>query len=98
MMIVLCTCPLCGKVSEVNCDDTAYFEYVTTSTTIQQAFPDMDIHARETLISGMCLPCQEKFFIEEDDDEGYDLNPYHCDEECGGCQDYDCPLNTNEDN
>lgn len=80
---VTCYCPLCGKVSFVTCDKEAYDRYVTTRTPIQEIFPDMDLHTRELLISGMCLDCQASFF--ESDDE--------CDGECDVCCDFDCPSN-----
>lgn len=80
---VTCHCPLCGKVSFVTCDEDAYDRYVTTSTPIQEIFPDMDLHTRELLISGMCLDCQASFFVEDDD----------CDGKCDVCCDFDCPSN-----
>ena len=83
---VTCHCPMCGHISLVACDGDAYDRYVTTRALIQEVFPDMDLHTRELLISGMCVPCQESFF-EEDDDE--------CDGECDTCPDIDCPSNVN---
>ena len=109
-IVIACKCPMCGMVTEVTCGLEQYNRYQYTSALIQDVFPEMDIHTRETIISGMCLPCQEKFFVEEDDDEddeddwdvdgaiSEDMDPYHCDDDCDFCQDYDCPLNTNEDN
>ena len=85
MSTVICCCPMCGKTSEVACDDDKYYTYVTTSTPIQEIFPDMDLHTRELLISGMCLDCQESFFEMDDDDA--------CDGECDVCCDFDCPSN-----
>ena len=83
---VTCHCPMCGHISLVACDGDAYARYATTRALIQEVFPDMDLHTRELLISGMCVPCQESFF-EEDDDE--------CDGECDTCPDTDCPSNVN---
>ena len=74
---VTCHCPLCGKVSFIACDEDAYYEYVTTCTPIQEIFPYMDLHTRETLISGMCRSCQDKFFVEDDEDD--------CDGMCDLC-------------
>lgn len=68
MTTVICHCPLCGTISHVTCDEDAYDRYATTSTPIQEIFPDMDLHTREILISGMCLDCQASFFEEDDDD------------------------------
>ena len=84
MITVDCRCPLCGKISSVTCDKDAYQEYISTRTPIQEIFPDMELSTREMLISGMCLPCQEAFFVEDDED---------CDGECDVCLDFDCPSN-----
>ena len=88
---VTCHCPLCGKISFVTCDADAYDEYATTRTPIQEIFPDMDLHTRELLISGMCLPCQERFFVEDDEDDDE-----MCDGVCTLCAFGDtCPNSTN---
>jgi len=79
-------CPICGKTTPVTCDRDAWRTWESGGCLIQEAFPKMDIHLRETLISGMCLPCQESFFMEDDDD---------CDGECDVCCDTDCPSNVN---
>lgn len=84
--IVTCHCPLCGAISHVTCDEEAYDRYVTTRTPIQEIFPDMDLHTRELLISGMCLSCQNRFFSE--DDEDWD----ECDGDCEECEAWaECP-------
>ena len=75
---VICHCPLCGTISHVTCDADAYDRYATTRTPIQEIFPDMDLHTREILISGMCLDCQARFFVEDDEDE--------CDGDCEECE------------
>ena len=101
-----CVCPICHKTTEITVSFEQYNKYMFTDALIQDVFPEMDIHTRETIISGMCLPCQEKFFVEEDDDDDWDVDnaisedtdPYHCDDDCDHCDDYDCPCNTNEDN
>ena len=81
---VICHCPLCGAISHVTCDEDAYDRYVTTRTPIQEIFPDMDLHTRELLISGMCLDCQNRFFTEDDEDE--------CDGDCEECEAWaECP-------
>lgn len=81
-------CPLCGKFTSVVCDKSAWDAY-EAGALAQNAFPTMDLHTRETIISGMCEPCQISFF-EVDDEED-------CDGECDTCEYYDCPLITNED-
>ena len=88
MTTVTCRCPLCGTASYVTCDADAYFKYATTSALIQDVFPMMDIHTRETLISGMCLQCQESFFVEDEEDD--------CNGVCELCSlGDDCPCSNN---
>lgn len=79
-------CFMCGRLTTVTCDESAWEKY-ENGALAQEAFPDMDIHTRETIISGMCLPCQEKFF------EAMDENEDECDGECDVCCDFDCPSN-----
>ena len=85
---VPCRCPMCGATTVIECDAQDLQKYMR-GTLIQHAFPWMDIHARETLISGMCTPCQLKFFEVDDDD--YDEEDA-CTGGCNGCDDPDCPL------
>lgn len=85
---VTCRCPLCGRISSVTCEEKAWALY-ENGALAQVAFADVDIYTRETIISGMCHPCQERFFEVEDEDD--------CDGECDSCEYYDCPLITNED-
>lgn len=77
-------CPMCGKISSVSCDNNAWRAWESGDLLVQEAFPDMDIHTREILVSGMCIECQESLFIEDEDD---------CDGKCDVCTDYDCPGN-----
>ena len=65
--LVIRKCPMCGKVSKIECDAEGYVTYMTTRTPIQEIFPDMPISTRELLISGMCIPCQSSFFEEDED-------------------------------
>lgn len=88
MINVTCHCPMCGTISEVTCDANLYDQYVTTSTPIQEIFPDMTLQERELLISGMCLACQGRFFVEDEEDDE-DL----CDGWCDECADFNCPFN-----
>lgn len=83
-MIITRRCPLCGKLTSVMCAESAWKSY-QDGALAQDAFPDMDVFNRETLISGMCEPCQMRFFIEDDDED--------CDGECDICADFDCPSN-----
>lgn len=82
-LTINCRCPLCGAQSHIVCEESAWEEY-ENGALIQDAFPTMDIHSRETLISGMCLNCQESFFVEDDEDE--------CDGDCEECEAWaECP-------
>lgn len=83
-MVITRKCPLCGKFSSVVCDSDAWAKY-QNGALAQDAFPDMDTFTRETIISGMCDPCQIQFFIEDDEDD--------CDGECDVCAEFDCPSN-----
>lgn len=80
---ISCRCPLCGTITQVTCEENAWQKYVNGALA-QEAFSDMDAYTRETIISGMCLKCQESFFEEEEDG---------CDGECDACADFDCPSN-----
>ena len=61
-------CPLCGKFTSVVCDESAWDAY-KAGALAQNAFPDMNVFDRETIISGMCKPCQMLFFFGDDEDE-----------------------------
>lgn len=82
MINVVCTCPWCQKETIVECDEENYNKYIFGDALIQEAFPDMDIHARETLVSGMCNECQEKFFVEDEDEEE---SSEYCSGNCSEC-------------
>ena len=81
-VVVNCRCPLCGRISFVSCDEAQWNVY-EAGALIQDAFPTMDVHTRETIISGMCVSCQESFFVEDDDE---------CDGDCEECEAWaECP-------
>lgn len=61
-------CPFCGRFSEVEVPAENYFLW-QAGELVQIAFPQLDIHARETLISGLCMICQDNIFEEDDEDE-----------------------------
>ncbi len=83
---VTCVCPLCGRETNILVEEFRWNLY-EAGALIQDAFPTTDIHTRETLISGMCLPCQESFFVEDEDD---------CNGVCELCSlGDDCPNSTN---
>ena len=66
IITVNCRCPMCGKTTLVSCSDTAWEAY-EHGALAQEAFADMDIATRETIISGMCAPCQEAFFTADEE-------------------------------
>jgi hypothetical protein len=55
-------------MSFVSCDEAGWDAY-EAGALIQDAFPQMDLHTRETIISGMCEPCQIRFFETDDEEE-----------------------------
>lgn len=88
-VVVDCRCPMCGAISHILCDEVSWDAY-EDGALAQEAFADMDLHTRETIISGMCLSCQERFFIPEDEESEDDGVP--CDGICDLCQEGDtCP-------
>lgn len=68
---ITCCCPLCGQFSFVTCDEAQLAAY-ESGALAQEAFADMDIHTRESIISGMCFSCQESFFEEDEDEDDCD--------------------------
>lgn len=60
-MLLTIKCPFCGNESSIQVDDKAY-EAWQNGKNIQEAFPNLDVFARELLISSMCYSCQEKTF------------------------------------
>lgn len=65
---VSCTCPFCGKVTEVLVPARGYRLW-QEGELVQNALPDLSLADRETLISGLCLDCQSEVFGEEEDEE-----------------------------
>ena len=65
MITITGRCPVCGSITHISCKKTAWRAY-EAGALAQEAFADMDITTRETIISGMCEPCQETFFSDEE--------------------------------
>lgn len=68
---VSCTCPFCRKETIVSVPANGYQLWLRGAL-IQDALPDVPTQERETLLSGMCPECQERFyaaFADEDDEE-----------------------------
>lgn len=85
--VVNCRCPMCGQISYILCDEAAWNAY-EGGALAQEAFADMDPFTRETIISGMCISCQDRFFIEDEEED--DSVP--CNGVCDLCNEGDtCP-------
>ena len=54
-------CPFCGAISIVEVEEKEYTKW-QNGALIQHAMPDKSSTERETLITGLCLKCQTKFF------------------------------------
>lgn len=65
---VSCTCPFCGKTTEVKVPALGYRLW-QEGVLIQSALPDLCPADRETLISGLCLDCQVDAFMDEEEEE-----------------------------
>lgn len=63
-----CTCPFCGKVTELIVPARGYRLW-QEGELIQNALPDLTAGERETLISGLCPACQDRFFADPDEEE-----------------------------
>ena len=64
-------CTVCGLTSKMFVDETAYKSWKSRETLIQQAFPNMEIGIRETLISGVHPNCWNILFGNEGYDDQY---------------------------
>ena len=65
-MSVTKTCPLCGKKQTLSVDEKAYKAWLDGKMSIQEAFPNMNVDDREVLKTGICVPCWNNMFKEED--------------------------------
>lgn len=61
MIEVAKTCPFCNAMSIVEVEENAYTKW-QNGELIQRAMPNKSSAERETLITGLCLKCQAKFF------------------------------------
>ena len=62
------SCPFCHKTSDVHLPIEGFLAW-RAGALVQKAFPKLEIEIRETLISGMCVSCQNMIFGEDDEDE-----------------------------
>ena len=88
-MTIPCICPFCGHQTDITCTYEQYREYtLNPRALVQDVFADKDVHTRETIVSGMCKDCQDRFFT-EDEEEEEEEDPY---EGCFECDNTECPL------
>ena len=66
MIKVARRCPFCGKEYTVEVPEKGFldwfFDWCEGSALIQNAMPNVSAEVRESLISGICEECQNKFF------------------------------------
>ena len=56
------SCPFCDNISLIKMTKRQRDLVCNYGYSINEVFPDKSAAYRETLISGLCLYCQEKFF------------------------------------
>ena len=61
-------CPHCKHYHFVIVQDVDYQRW-QSGTLVQDAFPNLNADEREILMTGICGPCWEKIFGNEDDDD-----------------------------
>ena len=59
--VLTIVCPFCGEQTIVEVPNDG-IEKRRNGALMQDAFPNLSTEKRETLISGLCLKCQEKSF------------------------------------
>ena len=59
-------CPFCGAMNIVEVEEKAYTKW-QNGELIQRAMPNKSSAERETLITGLCLKCQAKFFGDQEE-------------------------------
>ena len=73
MIEIACTCPFCGKVTEIAVDSDALYDYRCGGALVQDAFPTLSASERELIKTGMCQTCQDNIFGVDDDEDDGDL-------------------------
>lgn len=58
-------CPLCGKETIIEVEESAWEQY-EAGDLAQNCFPDLSPDKREMLISGICPECFDKAFPDEE--------------------------------
>lgn len=60
MVEIVRVCPECEKVTKISVSDEAYQRYENGATALE-AFPDITIDDRTTIVFGICHECIEKY-------------------------------------
>lgn len=67
-IIIRTTCPFCGSLNHIHAKQPQ-FDAWQAGALAQDAFPDMSVTDRESLISGLCPDCQALIFGSGDEEE-----------------------------
>lgn len=60
-------CSMCKKVHIIDVPKEGYMQWINGTVRIQDVMPDVSIDDRELLISGICGPCFDGLFAEDED-------------------------------
>jgi len=62
-------CPLCKKEEVLQVPQSGYDSWMNGGVLIQRAMPSLTPTQREQLITGICGPCWDNTFKEEEEEE-----------------------------
>lgn len=57
MATIIRECPKCGKVTKLTVSKEAFIMYNENGASAAEAFPDMTIDERTTVVFGLCIDC-----------------------------------------
>ena len=63
---IVCTCPICGEIQQVEVDDDAYEKWKAGACIQDTALGLLSEDEREALISGICPECWDDAMQEEE--------------------------------
>lgn len=61
MAIIVRECPECGKITKLTVPEKAFILYNENGVPAAEAFPDMTIDERTTVVFGLCSDCIKNF-------------------------------------
>lgn len=67
MKTITTKCPKCKGITTIDVDETQYLNW-KRGVVIQKAFPTLNADDRERLTTGICPPCWDSLFGEDEDD------------------------------